>query len=198
MLKNKVIGTFVAVWFAVCLSYGGIRAMLTTALGRSVASAQELTSSLEEDATSQLVVVFDSERSAEAEPRQVDEGETSYSTDTTTEVSSADDAEETEVEAVVEPAEESVDVPAEEETVAEDYEEEDSWYEEDGYEEDVEYEEGPSEEEAEEVYVPSLEEYLSQYTCGSCRRNCSLANPRCFNGSQLADAKAQEYYSMFS
>lgn len=45
--------------------------------------------------------------------------------------------------------------------------------------------------------IPSLNEYLSWYTCGSCRRNCSLANPRCHNGSRLAQIKAQEYYEMY-
>ena len=45
--------------------------------------------------------------------------------------------------------------------------------------------------------APSLDEYLSQYTCGSCRRNCSLDNPRCHNGSRLAELKAQEYYETY-
>lgn len=52
-------------------------------------------------------------------------------------------------------------------------------------------------EEQEESYTPSLYEYLSWFTCGSCRRNCSLSNPRCHNGSMLAEAKAQEYYSTY-
>ena len=51
--------------------------------------------------------------------------------------------------------------------------------------------------EAQAANIPSLEEYLSGFTCGSCRRNCSLDNPRCHNGSRLAQAKAQEYYSMY-
>lgn len=45
--------------------------------------------------------------------------------------------------------------------------------------------------------IPSLDEYLSGFTCGSCRRNCSLDNPRCHNGSRLAQAKAEEYYRMY-
>ena len=45
--------------------------------------------------------------------------------------------------------------------------------------------------------VPSLSEYLSGFTCGSCHRNCSLDNPRCHNGSRLAEAKAEEYYSVY-
>ena len=45
--------------------------------------------------------------------------------------------------------------------------------------------------------APSLAEYLSGFTCGSCRRNCSLDHPRCHNGSRLAQAKAEEYYSIY-
>lgn len=45
--------------------------------------------------------------------------------------------------------------------------------------------------------VPSLSEYLSGFTCGSCRHNCTLDNPRCFNGSRLAEAKAQEYQELY-
>lgn len=51
--------------------------------------------------------------------------------------------------------------------------------------------------ETEALEAPSLAEYLSWYTCGSCRRNCSLANPRCHNGSRLAQLKAQEYYELY-
>lgn len=45
--------------------------------------------------------------------------------------------------------------------------------------------------------APSLSEYLSQFTCGNCRRNCSLDHPRCHNGSRLAELKAQEYYETY-
>ena len=60
--------------------------------------------------------------------------------------------------------------------------------------------EQPQEEVADEEQatdIPSLDEYLSGCTCGSCRRNCSLDNPRCHNGSRLAQAKAEEYYRMY-
>lgn len=165
MLKNKVIGSFVAIWFAVCLSYGGLRATLVAVLEESVASAQEVTASREDaDTTSQPVVVVEREAAETLVEELVDEAAVATESE-----------------------------PAEEPATEESLEEESSWY-----EEEDSWEEENWEEEAEEVYVPSLEEYLSQYTCGSCRRNCSLANPRCFNGSQLADAKAQEYYSLFS
>ena len=60
--------------------------------------------------------------------------------------------------------------------------------------------EQPQEEVADEEQatdIPSLDEYLSGFTCGSCRRNCSLDNPRCHNGSRLAQSKAEEYYRMY-
>lgn len=63
--------------------------------------------------------------------------------------------------------------------------------------EEYEEPEPESEAEAEAELAPSLYEYLSRFTCGSCRRNCSLANPRCHNGSRLAEAKAQEYYELY-
>lgn len=192
MLKNKVIGTFVAVWFAVCLSYGGLRAAFATMLGASIAPAQAMTASWEnEEETSQSVVVFDREALAEAAQDQ-DQAEKpaeapEQAPAEAPEEAEAEEPEEEPAEAQTKaPVEEPEEEPAEEPTVEESYEEDGSSYEEESWEA-----------EAEEVYVPSLEEYLSQYTCGSCRRNCSLANPHCFNGSQLADAKAQEYYSMF-
>jgi hypothetical protein len=181
MLKNKVIGTFVAIWFAVCLSYGGLRATLVAVLEESVASAQEATASWEDaDTTSQPVVVVEREATEEVAEASLEEPE-GEATETL--------VEEPVDEVTVAPEEEPAEEPATEESL----EEESSWYEE---EESLEEEES-WEAEAEEIFVPSLEEYLNQYTCGSCRRNCSLANPRCFNGSQLADAKAQEYYSLF-
>jgi len=74
MLKNKVIEAFVAIWFAVCLSYGGPRATLVAVLGESVASAQEVTASWEDsDTTSQPVVVVErevTEEPTEASPEE--------------------------------------------------------------------------------------------------------------------------------
>ena len=61
--------------------------------------------------------------------------------------------------------------------------------------EEAEYQNVDQEEQVADV--PSMEEYLSGFTCGSCRRNCSLDNPRCHNGSRLAQAKAEEYYSIY-
>lgn len=184
MLKNKVIGTFVAVWFAVCLSYGGLRAAFATMLGASIAPAQAMTASWENsDTASQPVVVV--EREATVDATEAAKELVEEPTEQQVEAAAEEAAEEPVEEQVEAPEEESAEEPTIEESPAE----EDSWYEEE--------EAWEAEAEVEEAYVPSLEEYLSQFTCGSCRRNCSLANPHCFNGSQLADAKAQEYYSMF-
>ena len=45
--------------------------------------------------------------------------------------------------------------------------------------------------------VPSLDEYLSKLRCGGCRRNCSLASPRCMNGRRKASSAESEYYSLY-
>lgn len=46
--------------------------------------------------------------------------------------------------------------------------------------------------------VPSLSEYLSQFRCGGCGKNCSLLNPRCGVGNQKAQQTEAEYYAIYS
>lgn len=46
--------------------------------------------------------------------------------------------------------------------------------------------------------VPSLSEFLSQFRCGGCGKNCSLLNPRCGVGSQKAQQAESEYYATYS
>ncbi|MBU4440181.1 MAG: hypothetical protein L6276_09340 [Acetobacterium sp.] len=46
--------------------------------------------------------------------------------------------------------------------------------------------------------VPSLSEFLSQFRCGGCGKNCSLVNPRCNVGSQKAQQAESEYYATYS
>ncbi|OXS27223.1 MAG: hypothetical protein BI182_04185 [Acetobacterium sp. MES1] len=46
--------------------------------------------------------------------------------------------------------------------------------------------------------VPSLSEYLSQFRCGGCGKNCSLLNPRCGVGNQKAQQTEAEYYATYS
>lgn len=135
MLRHKVIGAFVAVWCAICLSYMGARMALGAFMGtQGEASAADVGEEPEPVATEPV-----------AEPEPV--------------------ATEPEAESAPELEEEPLEPEAAEETQTAD--------------------------------MPTLYEYLSQYTCGSCRRNCSLANPRCHNGSRLAEAKAQEYYDIY-
>lgn len=46
--------------------------------------------------------------------------------------------------------------------------------------------------------VPSLSEFLSQFRCGGCGKNCSLVNPRCNVGSQKAQQAESEYDATYS
>lgn len=42
--------------------------------------------------------------------------------------------------------------------------------------------------------IPTLEEYLSQFTCDGCGKQCSLLNPGCEIGKKAREEKIQEYY----
>lgn len=42
--------------------------------------------------------------------------------------------------------------------------------------------------------IPTLEEYLSQFNCDGCRKQCSLLNPSCEIGKKAREEKIQEYY----
>lgn len=46
--------------------------------------------------------------------------------------------------------------------------------------------------------VPSLSEFLSQFRCGGCGKNCSLLNPRCGVGNQKAQQAEAEYCATYS
>lgn len=45
--------------------------------------------------------------------------------------------------------------------------------------------------------IPALEEYLSQFTCDGCRKQCSLLNPSCEIGKKEREEKIQEYYQKY-
>ena len=45
--------------------------------------------------------------------------------------------------------------------------------------------------------VPSLEEYLSQLHCGGCGRNCWLSDPRCRTGRRKAETETAVYYEEY-
>lgn len=45
--------------------------------------------------------------------------------------------------------------------------------------------------------IPTLEEYLNQFNCGECRKNCSLLNPKCEIGKKKKEEKINEYYKKY-
>ncbi|MBR3316292.1 MAG: hypothetical protein IKG21_00535 [Atopobiaceae bacterium] len=159
MTRNKTIGSFVAVWLAICLLYLGVRTAVT-----SLTNSQTITRADAEVASSAAEL---EELSEQEEPT-----------------------------GLVDPTEQATpDAAAQSEPVAQTVSDGSS-----AHTGPIARDERPQEEVADEAQatdIPSLDEYLSGFTCGSCRRNCSLDNPRCHNGSRLAQAKAEEYYRMY-
>lgn len=144
MIRNKIIGAFVAVWFVVCLCYMGVRTMAVAfADDAAVAQSEPVTQTTSDDSSA------------------------------TSDLSAQDEA--------------GQDLAVQNLSVQ------------DTSQEDTEPQDANAEPDQEEqaAIVPSLSEYLSHFTCGSCHRNCPLNNPRCHNGSRLARAKAEEYYSLY-
>lgn len=45
--------------------------------------------------------------------------------------------------------------------------------------------------------IPTLEEYLSQFTCDGCKKQCSLLNTKCEIGEKEREEKTQEYYKKY-
>lgn len=177
-MRNKIIRAFVAVWCAVCLSYVGVRTAVA-AFTDSVAAASH-DGEVAFSTTDQVEVTEQSE--------QVKPTEQVPSTQQTTSGSSAH--RESELQTKTNDSSTSMDLLTQEEQAAP--ETQDS-VQEDTVEAVPEY----TVQEEQTAYVPSLSEYLSSFTCGNCRRNCSLDHPRCHNGSRLAEAKAEEYYSLY-
>ena len=181
MLKHRVIGTFVAVWCAVCLSYVGVRTALGALTSRASTQAESVGTSAGDTVTTIGGTANADESTALQSQRE---------TEDSTNQQEAEEGANQGVAVNQAPAEGSVTIDAAPQA-------EDSTV---GYE--APQTEAPLESEVqtqdEEVFsAPSLSEYLSQYTCGSCRRNCSLDNPHCHNGSRLAELKAQEYYETY-
>lgn len=165
MLKYKTIRAFVAVWCAICLAYAGVR----TAVGALMNA----------DVTADEPAVASNTTAKNEEPEDAEEPIAPESQSTVPDVEQTPKSEEQPDITSEQPVE--ADKPEEQagpEQADEELDDQDTW----------------EEEEQNEQETLSLYEYLSQFTCGNCRRNCSLANPRCHNGSRLAEAKAQEYY----
>ena len=159
MTRNKTIGSFVAVWLAICLLYIGVRTAVT-----SLTNSQTITRANAEVASSAAEL---EELSEQEEPT-----------------------------GLVDPTEQTTpDAATQGEPVAQTVSDGSSAHAGPTAREEQHQEETAGDEQATDI--PSLDEYLSGFTCGSCRRNCSLDNPRCHNGSRLAKAKAEEYYSIY-
>lgn len=45
--------------------------------------------------------------------------------------------------------------------------------------------------------IPTLDEYLDQFTCSGCRRQCPLLRPSCRIGEKEREEKIQEYYQKY-
>ena len=45
--------------------------------------------------------------------------------------------------------------------------------------------------------VPTLEQFLRSMTCGGCRHNCLLVNPRCMKGRAKAESATVEWYETY-
>lgn len=172
MTRKKIISAFVAVWLTICVSYMGVRTAMA-----ALTDSQTITSADAEVASS---ATEQNELSEQEEPTGLVDPTGQATPDATTQgepvaqtVSDGSSAHAGPTARIEQPQEE---LPKE---VTENEEQQDSGL------------------EAQATDIPSLDEYLSGFTCGSCRRNCSLDNPRCHNGSRLAQAKAEEYYRMY-
>lgn len=171
MPKSKIIQAFVAVWCAVCLSYVGVRTAVAGFWDSSVATPEDVGEAPDaaESAERDELEEWDDPTKQDEPTKGTEPGEHTATGST----------EQSEPVTQVEPDDTSTSSDAME-------------WEEQG---EVEYQDVDQEEQVADV--PSLEEYLSGYTCGFCRRNCSLDNPRCHNGSRLAQAKAEEYHNIY-
>lgn len=192
MLRYKTIQAFVAVWCAVCLSYAGARTAWKALLDQPDtvetkvdANMENKADTVQETETPDAAALEPSAPATEAPKKPEPEEVIVLGEDKTEEPAKAQETTQpAEPEKVEDPAPNTEGTSETNESMVEDTE-------------------GPSEEAedaelvAEMVDIPSLSEYLSWFTCGSCRRNCSLDHPRCHNGSRLADLKAQEYYDTY-
>ena len=157
MTRSKIIRAFVAVWFAICLSYFGLRTAVTALMGNQAAARTD-----EETASGAAEQADQADQAAPSPAAQSESVAQSRPDSSSSHTNSSAQKEQSQVE--------ETETEPEPQVVAQD---------------------------VQAANIPSLDEDLSGFTCGSCRRNCSLDNPRCHNGSRLAQAKAQEYYSLY-
>lgn len=192
MLRYKTIQAFVAVWCAVCLSYAGVRTAWKALLDQPDTVETEVDASTENkaDAVQQTeapdAAALEPSAPATEAPKKAEPEEVIVLGENKTEepAKAQETTQPEEPEKVEDPAPKTKDMSETDESMVEETEDPSEAA------EDAELV-------AEMVDIPSLSEYLSWFTCGSCRRNCSLDHPRCHNGSRLADLKAQEYYDTY-
>ena len=172
MLKYKLIRAYVAIWCVVCLLYVGARAAFGVVAGGpgEETKTTETAESTEQIEKAEAAPVTDNANvQTQAEGQGSTENVSPTSAPTQTPAPTA----------VVSPPVETT-APVSVSTPTEDT---------------VQTQETSASNQQQDK--PSLNEYLSQFTCGNCRRNCSLDHPRCHNGSRLAELKAQEYYETY-
>ena len=213
-MKAKIIRAFLAIYLALSLAYGGLRAAyLTVSAALAPPDRAENQIELAAPATFGIDTV-----PAEPElPEVVTLSPTLPPTAAPTSSPAPVPEETAEPQAAPSPAEEPEDEPAsvwepEEEALpeapAEAEDQEEAYAEVPAETEDQEEAllEAPAEtEDQEEAYVeaapaqdvPSLEDSLSGLHFGRCGRNCFLSNPRCRTGNRKAQSAAEEYYAIY-
>ena len=199
-MKGKIIRGFLAVYLALSMAYGGIRAAYLT-----VAAAMTPPDQVEE----QVALAAPSSFGTDVIPS---EPVTVSAADPSPEIRQEDAPEDTPVpaaqtEAPEYPADEAEESASPEEEMPEEQPSESEAEPEDQTEQTETITEAPEEAEDEEddAYisaapaqdVPSLEDYLSGLRCGRCGRNCFLSNPRCRTGRNKAESAAEEYYAEY-
>ena len=204
-MKGKIIKGIVSVYVAVSLVYGGVKTIVlsvitTPSLAEEIytpITSTHLIDTLTNEIYSQIELMKETAVATSkdnASEENITE-EIVVPVDDSTEDTFTDSEEESD--ATVEEENDAVAEVEAEAVFEEEYQEEPAEeYEEVSIEDDEEEEEEYVEPEPTE-YVPSLYEYLSQFSCGSCRRYCSLCNPRCHTGVRKAENAEYDYYEIY-
>ena len=197
-MKIKIIKAYIAVFTAVSVAYGGIRAAYLSAKGSAestfvLAQAAEDSEILIEDSYWEKIDEIPKEEPQESAETSEDSESTSRHSRTKKGFSEQTDQY---MRDYIKEDSSTDTIQEEEESYSEyeEYEEEESYIdyvEEESVEEEVFYEPVP------EPDVPTLEDYLNQFRCGGCGNNCSLLNPRCRTGRRKAESTAEEYYTIY-
>ena len=185
-MKDKIIKGIISVYVSVSLVYGGARAALLLVVGAPSLAREmnyptglnSMPSELTQEINNQINMASES-GDANTENIETEESANYANED----ILDVEDNTEDEYSEVIEDTEITYEESSEDII-------QDSTYEDNQQEEEY-IEPEPTE------YIPSLYEYLSQYTCGHCRRYCSLCNPHCHTGARKADNISYEYYEIY-